>query len=88
MKMKLMDFNKFLRLKCIFFSGPKLIIRPISRPQNQVQKLGSEIRLIRRKIRYICIWWFAISSVWFLVTHYSSLRSNNLVIYFAWSFVW
>jgi len=33
MKMiKLIDFNKFLRLKCIFFSGPKLMIRPISRP--------------------------------------------------------
>jgi len=46
MKMtKLMNFNKFLRLKCIFFSGPKLMIRPISLPskirsKNKVLKFG------------------------------------------------
>jgi len=55
MKMtKLIDFNKFLRLKCIFLFWSKADDPPNKpTPKNQVQKLGPEIRLIRRKIRYI-----------------------------------
>ena len=54
MKMiKLMDFDEFLRLKSIFFFWSKADDPPNKpTPKNQVQKLGPEIRLIKRKIRY------------------------------------
>jgi len=53
MKMiKLMAFNKFLRLKCIFFWSKADDPPNKPTPKHQVQKLGPEIRFIRRKVQY------------------------------------
>jgi len=53
MKMiKLMDFNKFMTLKCIFFWSKADDPPNKPTPKSQVQKLGPEIQLIRQKIRY------------------------------------